>query len=84
MLLSEAFHTEFPNVQYSAYGRLLAIPLVSLRIGSPESGKSKIYLCEYNTNVNYHHFIRLLSTHKQTDPSSTTKSKLRHFNYGSE
>ena len=48
--LSKAFRIAFPSATYhsqNAKCRVLQIPLVSLRIGSPSDGCSEIYLFEY-------------------------------------
>lgn len=62
--LSKAFRTNFPSVTYhsqSAKHRVLQLPLVSLRVGSPNDGCSEMYLFEYFPGVNYQHFLCLLN-----------------------
>lgn len=55
-LLSEAFKLAFPQQTYNtqlALARFLQMPLASLRVGTPSSGKSAWYLVEYVEGVNY-------------------------------
>ena len=78
--LHTAFKKAFPDITYrseSAKQRLLRIPLVALRVGMPNSGQSIVYLCEYTPNVNYRHFVTLLSASQSAQKCPLTKEKLK-------
>ena len=59
MLLSSAFKQAFPDQTYKsdiAISRLLQMPLASIRIGAPESGRAKWFLIEHIEGVDYTKF----------------------------
>ena len=84
--LSSAFKDAFPGLCYqthSAKQKLLQIPLVSLRIGQPNSGLAQVYLVEYSPCVDYKQLLNVISVfqHRHHQMSmqmlSMTKSDLR-------
>ena len=83
VLLSEAFRLAFPTVTYHSHNakhRLLQLPLVALRIGSPESGKSEIFLFEHFPGINYRQFLHLFNafhTEKYSQNLTFSKQQLK-------
>lgn len=79
---SEAFKHAYPSVRYSAEvarRKLLQMPLVSIMVGDPHSGKSLSYLLEYQQGVNYEAIQQLLSSHlsQKSSQPNLTKEDLR-------
>ena len=61
--LSTVFRTAFPHVSYiaqQARSRLLQMPLVAIRIGTPSSGNCSIQITEYISGLNYSNFAKSL------------------------
>ena len=55
-MLAEGFRLAYPDQRYKpdiAIGRLLQMPLASIRVGTPESGKAACFLIEYVPRVDY-------------------------------
>lgn len=64
-LLSDAFRLAFPDQTYKAdivMQRFLQMPLASIRVGIPQSGRSAWYLIEFVEGVDYVKFARLSDT----------------------
>ena len=60
-MLSEGFKFAFPSQVYKsdiAIQRFLQMPLASIRVGTPQSGKSAWFLVEYVEGVDYVNFAR--------------------------
>ena len=60
--LSEAFRSAFPHLTYqtnSAKKKLLKMPVVALRVGSPSSGFSETYLIEHHPNFDHNHSLKI-------------------------
>ena len=65
-VLSEAFGNTFPGIKYTAKvarRRLLQMPLVSIVVGIPSTGRSLSYLLECQDGVNYQAIQQLLASH---------------------
>lgn len=73
-MLSEGFKLAFPNRVYKsdiAMQRFLQMPLASIRVGMPQSGKAAWFLVEYVEGVNYVYFARFLeSLFKSRNPTT--------------
>lgn len=57
------FKTFFPSVSYNSHQakrRLLQMPLATIRIGSPSSGNSMVYVMEFFKGVDYSNLRRVL------------------------
>ena len=60
-MLSEGFKSAFPNQVYKsdiAIQRFLQMPLASIRVGTPQSGKAAWFLVEYVEGVDYTNFAQ--------------------------
>ena len=71
--LSKAFRLVFPTQVYKsdiALSRLLRLPLAAVRVGTPESGRSKWFLVEYVAGVNYISFAQFAEMTFQSTSSS--------------
>ena len=83
LILSEAFRNVFPGIKYSAEvarRRFLQMPLVSIVVGDPSTGRSLSYLLECQMGVNYQAIQQLLSSHlKEKKESSITRAALREI-----
>ena len=61
--LSETYKTAFPHLQYRSQNALelfLHMPLVGVRVGTPQSGTSAWYLLEYIEGVKYFQVVHFL------------------------
>ena len=83
VVLSEAFRNAFLEIRYSAEvarHRLLAMPLVSIVVGSPSTGRSLSYLFECLMGVDYKAIQQLLaSCLKELKTASITKAALKEI-----
>ena len=63
MLHSNAFKLAFPYTQYRSQNALqhfLQMPLASVHLGTPKSGRSAWYLLEHVPGVNYVQLVQIL------------------------
>ena len=85
--LSSVFRAAFPGSKYnSAYAkqRLLSMPVVAIRVGSPSSGVSDVRVMELIAGVDYIQVEKMLSAHSlhQTSASNAppiTKAELQRL-----
>ena len=80
VVLSEAFCNAFPGVKYSAevaWLKLLQMPLVSIVVGIPSTGRSLSYLLECQMGVNYQAIQQLLASRlKEKERTSISRAAL--------
>ena len=81
--LSEAYKTAFPHLQYRSQNALelfLQMPLVGVRVGTPQSGTSAWYLLEYIEGVKYFqvvHFLEATLKSRHCSVQTIGKSELK-------
>ncbi len=80
-ILSEIFRKAFPGTKYTAEvakRRFLQMPLVTILVGDPSSGRSLTYLIESQHGTNYQTIQNLLSSRiKEKNISGLTKEVLK-------
>ena len=81
VIMSEAFRKSFPDIKYTAEvarRKFFQLPLVSITVGDPSSGKSCSYLLENRPGTDYHAIHQILSAQKESSKEpGITKAALR-------
>ena len=80
--LSSVFRQSFPGVTYTSNNAkrcLLQLPLAAVRLNTPKSGKSEIYLMEYVEGVDYVKLGHFLQSSQNPITSNLGKCELHQL-----